>query len=106
MCAWSYPWCDSQSVGEDRLAERVREDVVEEEMEFADHADTVTGCARHRDHGFESDLPLVGLVDDAGLEVSGGQLTGRASIVDRGLEGEFGDRDQVLDEVVVDPGDL
>ena len=77
-------------------------DVVEIEIKRADHADAVTGCARHRDHGLERDLPFVRFVDDAGLEISCRRHPGDRPIVDRGLKSELGDWDKMLEEVVVD----
>src|SRR5271166_3755588 len=111
MCAWVRfleldSWCDSKSVGEDRPAESVGEDIVEEVVQFADDSNAVAGRAGQRDHGFEGDLPFVGLIDDAGLEISRRRLAGGGAVVDRRLERELCDRDQMLEEVVVNLGDV
>ena len=88
--------CYAKSVGEDRPAETVGEDVVEIEINLADDADAVTACARHRDHGFEGKLPFVGYIDGARLEKSCLRLSGGASVVDRRLKNQLRDWDQML----------
>jgi hypothetical protein len=110
-CAWvrllgSDSWRYAKSVGEDRPAERVGEDVVEIEIKLADDADAVTGCVRHRDPGLEGELPFVGYIDGAGLEISCLGHPGDGAVVNRGLESELSDGDQVLEEVVVDRSDV
>src|SRR5271154_2722332 len=95
-------WRYAKAMGEDRWAERVGKDVVEIEIKLANHAGAVTGRARHRDHGLEGELPFVGDVDGAGLEISCRRHSGDRAVVNRGLEGELGDWDEMLDEIVVD----
>src|SRR5208282_3905841 len=98
-------WRYAKSIEEDRLVDSVG-DVVEIEIKGADHAGAVTGRAGHWDHRLEGQLPFVSYVDDAGLEISRRRHPGGASIVNRGMKSELGERDQVLHEVIVDRCDM
>ena len=75
-------------------------------MQLADDADAASARAVDRHDRFERELPSVGHIDDARLDRAGRLIGPRQVIRDRLAEGEFGDRDQMLEEVVVDLADV
>src|SRR5581483_3494386 len=59
------------SVREERAADAIRKQVVEEEMQLHHPADPMAGVAVHRNDGLKADLEILTRPDNAGLDRAG-----------------------------------
>src|SRR5262245_57759617 len=85
--------------GEDRPADRRREDVVEIEVQLADHADAAAAGAVDRYDRLDAELEVLAGPQDARIDGTGRAEPRVECIANRCLELGFYDGDQAVDEV-------
>src|SRR6185437_2050128 len=97
-CTWWRRAAESRSAPErssdEGPADRLRKQVVEEEMQLREYADAVAAAMVDRYYGFHCQLDVLTGPDDPGVDGAGGSA---GAAVERGRHREFHDRDHPVE---------